>query len=139
MPTFQELRFPSNGGSLWAGMGDFRLISPDGNHVVLLPYEGEPPHGDSFHRVSIDQRIVPGYAWGCMFAFTADSRYLTFSWMPHLYDRRTMVVDVIERAFFVLPEYIYDFRLAWPSIMGSSLHDDGKSYIFSGREAWTSY
>jgi hypothetical protein len=135
----QKLRFPVNGGSLWAGMGDFELESPNGEHLVLLSYEGEPPHGDSYHRVLIDGRSFPGYAWGCRFAFTADSRYLAFSWMAKCFERKTVIVDVVSKRYFVLPEYVPDIRLEWPSVQGDAVDHKGHSYTFTGGETWVSY
>lgn len=48
----------------WAGMGDYLLVTPDRNHQLELVYEGEPPHGDSYHNLKIDGRFFPGLAWG---------------------------------------------------------------------------
>jgi hypothetical protein len=58
--------------------------------------------------------------------------------MAKLVERRTVVVDLQDRRRFVLPEYIYDFRGAWPSITGKKTAA-GKEYTFSGREDWLPY
>jgi hypothetical protein len=134
-----EVHFPAEGGSVWAGMGDFRLISPDLSHEVLLMYAGEPPHGDSYHRLTIEGKSFPGHAWGCLFAFTADSRYFAFSWMERLYDRKTVVTDLQLKQFFVLPKYIYEFTLEWPSVLGSEKFDEGRTYTFTGAEIWSHF
>ncbi len=120
-------------------MGNFRLISPNGVHVAEVIYEGEPPHGDSYHSLRIDGRAFPGHAWGCLFAFTADSRYFGCSWMERLYERKTVVVDLVTSRYFVLPKYIYDFTISWPSLVGSRDHDKGETYTFTGRERWSTW
>ncbi len=70
---------PSDGSAIWAGMGNFILNSPDKSVRAELFYVGEPPHGDSYHSVIINSKQFLGWAWGCLFAFSQDSRYLVFS------------------------------------------------------------
>jgi len=89
-----QVQFTTDGMSQPAGMGDFLLLSPDGTHQIEIIYEGEPPHGDSYHRVVIDGVVFPGYAWGCNFAFSQSSTLAVFSWMSKLLERRTVVVDL---------------------------------------------
>lgn len=60
----QTLKFDLDSGSQWAGMGDYQLVSPDGEYLINIVYEGEPPHGDSFHRMFIEGRPFPGFVWG---------------------------------------------------------------------------
>jgi hypothetical protein len=134
----ERIEFGDNGEPQWAGMGDYVLISPDRAHRMDLIYEGEPPHGDSYHRASIDGVSFPGLVWGCMFAFSTCSRYLVLSWMSKLIERKTAVVDLAERRYNVLPEYIYDFQVRWPSIQGAR-SSEGKHYTFNGSEQWVAY
>lgn len=136
---FEEKRFPAEGGRVWAGMGNFRLVSPDGTHAAELVYEGEPPHGDSYHAMRIDGRPFPGHAWGCVFAFTEDSRFFGFSWMAHLFERKTVVADLSLSRFFVLPRYIGDFTLDWPHVVGSPDRHEGEDYAFTGHERWRAW
>jgi len=136
--NFEEKLFPRDGGAVWTGMGNYCLVSPDKERRVILAYVGEPAHGDSYHQISIDGRAFPGYAWGCMFAFSPESRYLAFSWMAALIQRKTAVADVVERRYFVLPDYIHDFRFNWPLISGQN-KSKGHSYEFTGEEKWVSY
>ena len=127
----ERIQFTESKLHQWAGMGDFILFSPDGKHVVELPYEGEPPHGDSYHRVAIDGRTYPGYAWGCMFAFSPCSRYFAFSAMPRKFERRTAIVDLHAQRYFILPVYLYRFTLRWPTMLGEEgTGSEGKSYKF---------
>lgn len=122
--------------SHWAGMGDFVLIPPDSSYDVTLRYEGEPPHGDSFHTVVISGRKLPGEAWGCMFAISACSGFIAFSWMARRFERRTIVVDAKQQRYFVLPQYIQDIRVEWPVIFDVASTD---SYVFTDAEAWEAF
>lgn len=134
----EEVRFDADGRARWAGMGDLQLISPDGKHHVEIRYAGEPPHGDSYHRVVVDGRVFPGFAWGCMFAFSSCSRYVAFSWMSRMFERHTVVADMSEAQYAVLPEYIYDFTFQWPKLLGEGRQSE-ESYTFNGSEAWQPY
>jgi hypothetical protein len=136
MTQLREVTCPNDGTTLWAGYGDIRMFSPNKKHCVWLPYAGEPPHGDSYHRIQINERSFPGFAWGCQFAFTPDSRYFAFSWMLEKYERKTAVVDVVEHQYFVLPKYIYDFQFVWPHLEGRSEKYEGHEYTFTGAESW---
>ncbi len=60
----QVVQFAADGFSQWVGMGDYTLASPNQLHRVALTYEGEPPHGDSYHRGTIDGRAFPGFLLG---------------------------------------------------------------------------
>lgn len=137
-PSMREVRFSDDGKAQWAGMGDHRLISADGRHQLEVEYVSEPPHGDSVHRVIVDGRVLPGYAWGCMFAISPCSRYAAFSWMATMYERRTIVVDMSDAKYAVLPEYIYDFVFRWPKLNGINGERE-KSYSFDGSESWHPY
>jgi hypothetical protein len=123
----------------WAGMGNSRLVAPNSRHVVELTYEGEPPHGDSYHGAVVDGHVYPGYVWGCMFAFSSCSRYLAFSAMPTKFERRTAIVDMNEHRHFLLPVYIYQFSICWPSVIGEGALSEGKRYTFKGTEQWLAY
>lgn len=138
MTATELLTLPCDGRSIFAGMGDFALLTPDGQHRIDLPYCGDPPHGDSFHTIILDCTSVPGYAWGCNFACSADSRFLCLSWMEMRYDRKTLVIDLVERRHFVLPCYINDFIVRWPHIEGAGMAE-GMSYSFCGSESWVNF
>lgn len=135
----QVVPFTADGSSKWAGMGDYILISPNQMHRIAITYEGEPPHGDSYHRGTIDGEAFPGFVWGCMFAFSSCSRYVVFSWMSKLIARQTAVVDLQEKRYSLLPEYIYDFTVTWPTITAKGQQDSGKQFTFDGCEKWLPY
>ena len=75
-------------------MGDCLLVTANGRHRILLDYVGEPPFGDSYHRLTIDGARFPGFAWGGLFATTPDGRYFAAGWMPHLYERMMILIDL---------------------------------------------
>ncbi|WP_240435347.1 hypothetical protein [Ralstonia solanacearum] len=129
-------QLPADGSSRWAGMADVELVMPNGHRPIRLRYAGEPPHGDSYHSIWIDGVRAPGYACGCQFACTMDSRFLAMSWMEKLLDRRTTVFDLADRRYFVLPFYMYDFRFRWPRLESVEASSEGRSYQFDGAEVW---
>ena len=127
------------GSALWAGMADIELITPDGRHQIYLGFEGEPPHGDSYHSIWFNNVQAPGYAWGCLFACTPDSRFLAMSWMEKLFERKTAVFDLEERRYFGLPLYLYSFRFRWPRLESTTVESDGRWYAFDGSEVWRAW
>ena len=130
----EKLKLPSDGTCEWAGMGNYNLKSPDGSQNIDLIYVGEPPHGDSYHHLIVNGKRAPGFAWGCLFAFSENSRYLVLSWMAKLVERKTMVIDCSQEKYFILPEYICSFSIDWPLIK----ENEGEhSYVFSGSEQWS--
>ncbi|MHA6820363.1 hypothetical protein [Ralstonia pseudosolanacearum] len=135
----QTYALPPDGTSIFAGMADVALVMPNGHHSIHLRYEGEPPHGDSYHSIWIDGVRAPGYAWGCRFACTMDSRFLAMSWMGKLLERRTAVFDLAERRYFVLPFYMADFRFRWPRLESVAAPSEEHSYEFDGTEVWREY
>lgn len=108
MPTF-ELELPPGGNRAWAGHGHYRLISPSRRQIVRLRYVGEPPHGDSYHQLHVDDAALPGFVWGCEFALSADEQFLAASWMAQPFERRTIIIDVATGRYTVLPVYIPNF------------------------------
>ena len=80
----------------------------------------------------------PGHVWGCLFAFSECSKFLAFSWMASFFKRKTAVVDLTSKKYAVLPEYIHEFSVHWPTITGRG-NDEGKHYKFDGTEQWIKY
>lgn len=135
----ESMELPSGGKSVPVGMGDFELLMPGGKHRVQVFYRGEPPHGDSYHDLTVDGVGFPGYAWGCNFACTADGRYLALSWMATRFERATVVIDMASRKYIALPVYIYDFVFRWPRLEGIGKLSAHLSYEFVGDERWIAY
>jgi hypothetical protein len=129
-----QIQFTVDNFCHWAGMGDYVLTPPDRSYEVTLRYEGEPPHGDSFHVIDVAGRRFPGYAWSCMFSMSDCSSVIAFSWMERKFERLTTVIDVRHSRYFVLPQYIYHPRVEWPSILDAT--NDQQGYAFDGTEAW---
>lgn len=134
----KRIEFSADGEGRWAGMGNYVLVSPDKQQEIALRYVGEPPHGDSFHELTLGEARLPGYVWGCIFAFSADSRFCAASWMAKLFERRTIVIDVTGRRYFVLPVYIHDFAFHWPTLTGVRA-STGLRFEFDGTEVWTAF
>ena len=132
----EQIQFTESSLSKWAGMGDYQLVSPDGQHTIELVYDGEPPHGDSYHKAVIDGKVFPAYVWGCMFTFSSCSRYLMFSAMRTKFERLSVVVDLKASQYYVLPEYIHHAEVSWPGILGIGPVSQGKRYTFNGTESW---
>jgi hypothetical protein len=130
-----RIEFPSDGASRWAGMADLVLLSPDGRHAVTLLYAGEPPHGDSYHRAEIDGVPFPGWIWGGNFAFAPDGAHVACGWMAARYERKTVVIDLGGRRYYVLPRYLVDFVFRWPMLVGCG-GASGLDYRFEGGERW---
>ena len=137
--TIKRVTFTADTLCQWAGMGDYELVSPDGQHTVELAYEGEPPHGDSYHRAVIDGHAFPALVWGCMFTFSACSRYLVLGAMFKKWERLTLVIDLETRRYCALPAYIHETAVQWPSIVGVGSTSEGKRYTFSGGERWLAW
>ena len=135
----QQIQFTVTQTSHWAGMDDFLLVSPDGAHRIELRYAGEPPHGDSYHIVTIDERPFPGFAWGCFFSMSTCSRYAAFSWMSQLYERKTIVVDMAVCKYCVLTIYIYQVEIVWPLIIDAGTHVTTKKYMVESTQEWHGY
>ncbi|MDR8881406.1 hypothetical protein FEP72_02987 [Burkholderia multivorans] len=131
------IQFTQDEPSHWAGMEDYVLIPPDRSYEIVLWYEGEPPHGDSYYVLSLRDRRLPGFAWGCMFSMSACSNFLAFSWTERRFERLTAVVDVRLSRYFVLPSYIYHPRIECPVVLDAVATE--QRYEFSGNEAWRTF
>lgn len=119
-------------------MGDYQLLSPDGQHVAELIYETEPPHGDSLHRLLIDGQRFPGQVWGRRFAFSADGDWLGFSWAGDEWESRTVICDIPGRRFAVLPRYVSCFILDAGEVVGVEACEGFRQALTSDdfRSAW---
>ena len=126
---------------MWFGMADYEIHSPDGRTVIELPYVGEPPRGDSQHRVLLKGSALPGLAWGSGLAWSPCSRYFTLDWLSQLgaIERRCLVVDVDSRATFVLPEYAAVSRFEYPQVRARVGDTEQLVFQFCGRERWVPF
>ena len=135
----ETIRFAADGSSRWAGMGDYRLVSPNGKHTLSVRYAGEPPHGDSFHELLVDGRKFPGWVWGDYFAFSETSRYFVASWMAQKYERRTIVIDLDRREYCQLPSYLTGkLSVRWP-LLSAEQQGAATHHLVAGQETWIAF
>ena len=114
--------------SHWFGMQDYQIKLALSPHIININYIGEPPFGDSYHSLSIDDVQIDGYVWGCKFMFPYQQRYLMCSWMADLYERKTIIIQLSTAKIHVLKEYWYDYKVKEGIINLSN--DDFKTTIF---------
>ncbi len=136
--VFEEINMPTDGSCRYVGYKNAILLSPDGRRRISIKYEGEPPHGDSYHSIQVDGIPLPGLAWGDCFAFTPCSRFLALSWMAKKYERNTVVIAFAEKQWTILPEYIGEFDFVWPTLDGRG-SSNGQQYVFDETEQWYKY
>jgi hypothetical protein len=134
----EVIRFQDDGASRWLGTQDFHVISPDGNHKLTMRYAGEPPHGDSYHELTADERTVPGWFWGNDVAF-GKSRYFIGSWMAAKFERKTAIVDLELQEICEIPTYLPGkLAVRWP-VITSTFQGQTTTYVVTGREEWRAF
>lgn len=78
----KEIEFEADGrNAKWWGHDDFYCDTSNIGPRVLLPYQGEPAHGDSFHRLIIDSKTIRGYVWSGYFLWSKTRRFFTCDWL----------------------------------------------------------
>lgn len=92
-------------------MEDFELSLKLAAIIVKIIYVSEPPHGDSYHHLYIDDKKFPGYVWGCYFLFPFHQKYMVCSWMKDLYDRKTVIIDIKTSEYIILEKYYHHFKM----------------------------
>ncbi|WP_421196973.1 hypothetical protein [Aeromonas enteropelogenes] len=107
----QEIEFDAEGRkSKWWGYGDYYCISPHGTKIYL-PYECEPPHGDSFHHLIINSKSIRGYVWCGYFLWSECGRYFTCDWFEGMRSyqktRATIVVAPEELIYRIVLDPAY--------------------------------
>ena len=110
------------------------LVSSGQAHEAELFYAGKLRHGDSYHQATIDGVPFPVKAGAALFAFSVCSRHRGINWASERFERRTVVVDLQDRRYFVLPGYTYQFRVRRPSMVREGKLAADKEYTFSGTE-----
>ena len=74
--------------SKWWWYGDFYCDASDVGPRILLPYHGEPAHGDSYHQLIIDSRTIRGYVWSGYFLWSTCRRFFTCDWLEGMAGHR---------------------------------------------------
>jgi hypothetical protein len=92
-------------------MDDFRINLHLSNKVLFLKYVSEPPFGDSYHQLSIDGGEYEGYVWGCNFVFPFGQNFLVCSYMRALYERKTIIINLLTKKNYILPKYYHSFEV----------------------------
>lgn len=110
------------------------------NHRVEIIYISEPPHGDSYHTMRIDDREIPGYVWGNLFLFPYNQEYVVCSWMERLYDRKTIIVDIPGRRYHIMQSYWGTYCLQDERLVFSD-HKKTKELVIDIRDidTWINY
>ena len=91
-------------------MDDFELYLKLASVKIRIIYVSEPPHGDSYHHLFINDKRFPGYVWGCYFLFPYHQKYMICSWMKDLYERKTVVIDIKTLEYKILKKYFYELK-----------------------------
>jgi len=95
----------------WFGQISFKINLMMSNHTVKLIYVGEPPHGDSYNELYIDDKKMDGYVWGCNFIFPFSQQYIICSWMEDKIERQTIIIDIASLKYIVMDEYWYNYEV----------------------------
>lgn len=116
----KEIEFVDGRNSEWWGYGDYFCFAPNSRTKILLPYKGEPPFGDSYHKLIVDSKTIRGYIWcgyllwsKCGNFFTCDwlegmkGQYIENVWHPTQILRATIVVSPVELQYRVVVEPSY--------------------------------
>ncbi|MFD1469850.1 hypothetical protein ACFQ48_16595 [Hymenobacter caeli] len=94
----------------WFGMGDYEINLTIVNKVIRVIYVSEPPFGDSYHKLYVDDIEFKGFVWGCEFLFPFNQEYLICSWMKGLYQRKTIIINLINLNYHILPISYESFK-----------------------------
>jgi hypothetical protein len=101
-----EIEFEADGRrSKWWGYGDFYCDVSSVGPRILLPYQGEPAHGDSYHKLIIDSKTIRGYVWSGYFLWSKCGRFFTWDWLEGMGGHRqgaTWVFTQVLRATIIV-------------------------------------
>jgi len=107
----EEVKIEDDTQTYWFGMNDYEIDLQIINKVIRLIYISEPPFGDSYHKLYIDEVEFPGYVWGCNFLFPYKQKFLVCSWMEKTYERKTTIINLENLKYYILPKYYHSFCL----------------------------
>lgn len=110
-------------------MEDFELSLKLADAVVKIVYVSEPPHGDSYHHLFINDKKFPGYVWGCYFLFPYHQKYMICSWMKELYDRKTIIIEIETLKYKVLEKYYHQFKMKNQQIELIGIKENEKLFL----------
>ncbi len=93
----------------WYGMADYEIQLALLGKVLKIMYVSEPPFGDSYHKLHIGDTEFGGFVWGCHFLFPFNQQYLICFWMAELYERKTIIINLLNLDYYLLPVYYNTF------------------------------
>jgi hypothetical protein len=137
MPMLEEVVAKNDGSPLYLSYGDTDCFSPNRKYKTRWVYDGEPPHGDSWHLVWLDDKLLPGIYWGRGHAWSPDSMYFTLE--KYVKDATALyVVRIADLHWFKVAVHSGAKSFLYPNIIyrkyGSTTEEE---YVFTGNEAWT--
>ena len=91
-------------------MGNYEINLTLIDKIVKIIYVSEPPFGDSYHKLYIDDVEFEGFVWGCDFLFPFRQEYLICSWMKGLYERKTLIINLKDSNYYAFPLYYETFK-----------------------------
>ena len=107
----EKIKIENDTQTYWLGMSDYEINLPMIHKIIRLAYISEPPHGDSYHKLFIDETEFPGYVWGCNFLFPYQQKYMVCSWMEKICERKTAIINLENMKYFILPKYCHEFTV----------------------------
>jgi hypothetical protein len=90
-------------------MNDYEINLQIISKTITLLYVSELSHGDSYHKLYIDGTEFSAYVWGCNFLFPYEQKYLVCSYMKKLYERKTVIINLKNLKYYILPKYYHRF------------------------------
>ena len=134
---YEEVWIDNDNHSYWLGQIDYKIELSQSKTVLELKYIGEPPHGDSYHKLLINSKQVDGYFWGCNFIFPEKQRYVLCSWMKILFERKTILIDINNMRYSILAQYWYDYKIDNNVIiMGNDKFAETKALFINEIKDW---
>lgn len=121
-----RIEFEADGRkSKWWGHGDYYCDAPGDGPRILLPFQGEPPHGDSYHQLIIDSKTIRGYVWSGYLLWSTSGQFFTCDWLEGMgghYEGDTWCFTQVLRATIIVEPREMRYRVL-PGPARAHLHD----------------
>jgi hypothetical protein len=129
---------PANGALAWFGYTDYEFVGPDGSSVISLPYDHEPPRGDSLHKVRFSSRELPGFAWGTGLAWSPCGRFVLFEYSSDRRElsRATAVLDLLKGRICAPVLLMRVSRFVYPDVFVRTDDREALAYTLSKEQEW---
>jgi hypothetical protein len=113
--SMDKITFDTTGRSLvWWGYADYYFDTPNGGPRVLLSYAGEPPHGDSYHKLTIGAKTIRGFVWSSEIQWSQCRNYFTCDWLEGMggyVGANGFVLTQVLRATIVVSPSLAQYRI----------------------------